>query len=107
MPRGTVASFNLQKGYGYIQPLGSGCRDVFVHISAVEKAGLSSLNEGELVEYEEIVNRGGRNVCRKAEGSALTPTLATRIAGKLLGWGQTPLNGCWCGPKNDCGTFSA
>ena len=58
MVKGTVEWFNSQKGYGCIQPLGSGCRDVFVHISAVEKAGLSSLNEGELVEYEEVLNRG-------------------------------------------------
>ena len=58
MARGTVKWFNSQKGYGFIQPQGSGGRDVFVHISAVEKAGLSSLNEGQIVEYDEVVNRG-------------------------------------------------
>jgi CspA family cold shock protein len=58
MARGTVKWFNLQKGYGFIQPQGGGGRDVFVHISAVEKAGLSSLNEGQIVEYDEVVNRG-------------------------------------------------
>jgi CspA family cold shock protein len=58
MARGTVKWFNSQKGYGFIQPQGGGGRDVFVHISAVEKAGLSSLNEGQIVEYEEVVNRG-------------------------------------------------
>jgi cold shock protein len=47
----------LSKGYGFIQPQG-GSKDVFVHISAVERAGLSSLNEGQVVEYEEISNRG-------------------------------------------------
>jgi len=52
MSRGTVKWFNSQKGYGFIQPQGGG-NDVFVHISAVEKAGLSSLNEGQVVEYEE------------------------------------------------------
>ena len=45
MPKGTVKWFNSQKGYGFIQPQGGG-KDVFVHISAVEKAGLSGLNEG-------------------------------------------------------------
>ena len=43
--KGTVKWFNSQKGYGFIQPQGGG-KDVFVHISAVERAGLSSLNEG-------------------------------------------------------------
>jgi CspA family cold shock protein len=46
------------KGYGFIQPPGGGGKDVFVHISAVERAGLSSLNEGQIVEYEEVSNRG-------------------------------------------------
>jgi CspA family cold shock protein len=44
--------------YGFIQPQGGGGRDVFVHISAVERAGLSSLNEGQAVEYEIESNRG-------------------------------------------------
>jgi CspA family cold shock protein len=51
MTSGTVKWFNSQKGYGFIQPTGGG-RDVFVHISAVERAGLSSLNEGQRVEFE-------------------------------------------------------
>ena len=58
MARGTVKWFNSQKGYGFIQPQGGGGKDVFVHISAVEKAGLSSLNEGQIVEYEEVSNKG-------------------------------------------------
>jgi cold shock protein len=57
MPKGTVKWFNSQKGYGFIQPQGGG-KDVFVHISAVERAGLSGLNEGQVVEYEEVSNRG-------------------------------------------------
>ena len=56
MPKGTVKWFNPAKGYGFIQPQGG--KDVFVHISAVERAGLSSLNEGQVVEYEEVSNRG-------------------------------------------------
>ena len=51
MPTGTVKWFNAQKGYGFIQPEAGGS-DVFVHISAVERAGMSSLNEGQKVSYE-------------------------------------------------------
>jgi cold shock protein len=57
MARGTVKWFNGQKGYGFIQPEDGG-RDVFIHISAVERAGLSGLNEGQVVEYELVTNRG-------------------------------------------------
>jgi cold shock protein len=57
MATGTVKWFNPTKGYGFIQPSGGG-RDVFVHISAVERAGLNSLNEGQTVEYEIESNRG-------------------------------------------------
>jgi cold shock protein len=58
MAKGTVKWFNPTKGYGFIQPTGGGGRDVFVHISAVEKAGLSTLHEGQTVEYEEVSNKG-------------------------------------------------
>jgi len=58
MATGTVKWFNSQKGYGFIEPQGGGGKDVFVHISAVEKAGLSSLNEGQMVEYQEVANKG-------------------------------------------------
>jgi CspA family cold shock protein len=57
MATGTVKWFNPTKGYGFIQPQDGG-KDVFVHISAVERAGLSSLNEGQVVEYELVTNRG-------------------------------------------------
>jgi CspA family cold shock protein len=57
MATGTVKWFNPTKGYGFIQPQ-SGGKDVFVHISAVEQAGLSSLNEGQAIEYEIESNRG-------------------------------------------------
>ena len=57
MAIGTVKWFNPTKGYGFIQP-DNGGKDVFVHISAVEKAGLSSLNEGATVSYEVVANRG-------------------------------------------------
>jgi CspA family cold shock protein len=54
---GTVKWFNPTKGYGFIQP-DNGGKDVFVHISAVEKAGLSSLNEGAKVSFDVVNNRG-------------------------------------------------
>jgi CspA family cold shock protein len=57
MQKGTVKWFNPTKGYGFITP-GTGERDVFVHISAVERAGLTTLNEGQVVEYELVTNRG-------------------------------------------------
>jgi CspA family cold shock protein len=57
MARGTVKWFNSQKDYGFIQPQGGG-KDVFIHISAVEKAGLPGLNEGQVIDYEEVSNRG-------------------------------------------------
>ena len=52
MPNGTVKWFNPTKGFGFIQP-DSGGADIFVHISAVERAGLSSLNEGQQVSFDE------------------------------------------------------
>jgi cold shock protein len=57
MPSGTVKWFNATKGYGFIQPDGGG-KDVFVHISAVEKAGFSSLVEGAKVTFDIVANRG-------------------------------------------------
>jgi cold shock protein len=64
MATGTVKWFNPTKGYGFIQPSGGGRKDVFVHISAVEQAGLSSLNEGQTVEYEIESNRGKESAVR-------------------------------------------
>jgi len=55
MPVGTVKWFNNTKGYGFIQP-DSGSKDVFVHISAVERAGMSGLAEGQKIAYEEQVD---------------------------------------------------
>jgi CspA family cold shock protein len=58
MPSGTVKWFNPTKGYGFIQPEGGGGKDVFVHISAVEKAGFTSLAEGAKVTFDLVPNKG-------------------------------------------------
>jgi CspA family cold shock protein len=56
MAQGTVKWFNGQKGFGFIQP-DDGGKDVFVHISAVERAGLSGLNEGQKISFEVVADR--------------------------------------------------
>ena len=74
MQKGTVKWFNPTKGYGFIKPA-SGDKDVFVHISAVERAGLRTLNEGQAVEYELVTNRGRprRRISRSREQVKLEP----------------------------------
>jgi CspA family cold shock protein len=57
MPVGTVKFFNTQKGYGFIQP-DDGGKDVFVHVSAVERSGMHTLNEGQKVSFEVVTERG-------------------------------------------------
>ncbi len=59
MPNGTVKWFNATKGYGFIQPA-DGSSDVFVHISAVERAGLQSLNDGQAVTFDLESGQKGR-----------------------------------------------
>lgn len=56
MAKGTVKWFNGQKGFGFIQP-DEGGADVFVHVSAVERAGLRGLNEGQKIEFEVVADR--------------------------------------------------
>ena len=58
MPKGTVKWFNPTKGYGFIEPDSGGGKDVFVHISAVEKAGLNDLREGAKVTCDVVPNKG-------------------------------------------------
>lgn len=62
MATGTVKWFNAQKGFGFIQPEDAS-KDVFVHISAVERAGLSSLQEGQKVSYDIQQDRGKAAAC--------------------------------------------
>tara|TARA_B100000989_G_scaffold94859_2_gene68930 strand:- start:609 stop:812 length:204 start_codon:yes stop_codon:yes gene_type:complete len=57
MSNGTVKWFNANKGYGFIQP-DDGGKDVFVHISALERAGINSLSEGQKISYETATNKG-------------------------------------------------
>lgn len=57
MAKGTVKWFNTQKGYGFIQP-DDGGKDVFVHATAVERAGMSALVEGQKIGYELVTDRG-------------------------------------------------
>jgi CspA family cold shock protein len=59
MATGTVKFFNSQKGFGFITPDGGG-KDAFVHISAVERAGIGSLNEGDKVSYDLETGRDGK-----------------------------------------------
>jgi CspA family cold shock protein len=60
MATGTVKWFNAQKGYGFIQP-DDGSKDVFVHITAVERAGIGRLNEGQKLSYDLMTERGKAN----------------------------------------------
>ena len=60
MTQGTVKWFNPTKGFGFIEPDG-GSKDAFVHISAVEQAGMSTLREGQKVEYELVPGRNGKS----------------------------------------------
>ena len=59
MANGTVKWFNATKGFGFIQPEGGG-KDVFVHISAVERSGMQGLNEGDRLEFDIEVDRRGK-----------------------------------------------
>ena len=59
MATGTVKFFNVQKGFGFIQPT-DGSKDVFVHVSAVERSGMGTLVEGQKVSYDVVTERGKR-----------------------------------------------
>ena len=65
MPQGTVKWFNSQKGFGFIQP-SDGSKDVFVHISAVERAGMRGLDEGQKVSFDLVTDRKS---CKTSAGN--------------------------------------
>ena len=66
MATGTVKFFNTQKGFGFIEP-SDGSKDVFVHISAVERAGMSTLREGQKLSYDVVTERGKTNAANLQE----------------------------------------
>jgi CspA family cold shock protein len=66
MANGTVKFFNTQKGFGFIEP-SDGSKDVFVHISAVERAGMSTLREGQKLSYDVVTERGKTNASNLQE----------------------------------------
>ncbi len=66
MATGTVKFFNTQKGFGFIEPT-DGSKDVFVHISAVERAGMSTLVEGQKISYDVVTERGKTNAANLQE----------------------------------------
>ena len=103
MASGTVKWFNATKGFGFIQP-DSGGKDVFVHISAVERAGLQGLNEGQKISYE-VQNgtrqgRGGESQGlkqRPPRGASISRTAGGPIRGGLAQQSEFPRrleNGC-------------
>ena len=77
MAHGTVKWFNPSKGYGFIQPQGGG-KDIFVHIFAVERSGMSTLNEGQQIEYE-IVDDRGKTSAAKLKSSEAPPRLGRSL----------------------------
>ncbi len=95
MATGTVKWFNPAKGYGFIEPE-DGSNDVFVHISAVERAGLKTLNEGQKVEYELVPGRGGKSSAENlvdlssGEGAAPAPAAAAPAAEEASGGDDAP-----------------
>ncbi len=66
MATGTVKFFNTQKGFGFIEPSDGG-KDVFVHISAVERAGMTTLREGQKISYDVVTERGKTNAANLQE----------------------------------------
>ena len=69
MPTGTVKWYNSEKGFGFIQP-DDGSKDAFVHVSAIERAGMSGLNEGQKISYELVADkRTGKMSADKLKGA--------------------------------------
>jgi CspA family cold shock protein len=94
MQKGTVKWFNPTKGYGFIKPQ-VGEKDVFVHISAVERAGLNTLNENQVVEYDlcrksrQVVRRKSQGLLNSLRSAQAIMTSPRRIAGGFVLIGAT------------------
>ena len=92
MAKGTVKWFNATKGFGFIQPE-SGSKDVFVHISALERAGLSHLDDGQKVTFDLERGRDGREFGRERRARQLIPSPGRGPAaapGRLACCGRPP-----------------
>ena len=92
MATGTVKWFNATKGFGFIQPEDGG-KDVFVHISAVERAGLRELNEGQKVAYEIVADKRTGRSSAGVRGSRDTSALPANISstcGRKHGYSRAP-----------------
>ena len=87
MATGTVKWFNAQKGFEFIEP-SDGSKDVFVHISALERAGLSSLKEGQKIKYEIAHERGKEIGCEPIAGrvTCISHVPRTSFAGNVRSW---------------------
>ena len=85
MPTGTVKWFNPTKGYGFIEP-SDGSKDAFVHISAVEQAGLSTLNEGQKVEYELTAGRNGKTAADNLVVVERWDSHSSKCLGRASSW---------------------
>ena len=93
MAKGTVKWFNTEKGYGFIQPADGG-KDIFVHITAVQAAGLQTLKDNQPIEYELIDGRDGRKSAgasrsdRSARGPAGAPVRPRLLAPSAAPWSR-------------------
>src|SRR5262245_15175672 len=97
MQKGTVKWFNPTKGYGFIRP-STGDKDAFVHISAVERAGLSTLNEGQTLEYELVTNRGRTSAANLKVNCRDRMAAQTGRRSRRVAHGQAPgVFVLWCG----------
>ena len=94
MDTGTVKWFNGQKGFGFIQPTNGG-NDIFVHISAVERAGMSTLNEGQKLSFDVVADRrsgkSAAEICAPPDGGCKNPSaLTTDVLAKPSGLSPAP-----------------
>ena len=89
MATGTVKWFNAEKGYGFIQP-DEGGKDVFVHVSAVEQAGLRYLQEGQKINYEVVPDRSNRQDSRHKPQRGVITNRGQGCTGRGLGFEQKP-----------------